>query len=126
MKSLLKAFGYLIRGFWQGLSVCRAMVGNLIFLALIIFFLALFFYGDKKDIPDEAALILSPQGDIVIQKTETMLSSRLMGEASREETLLKDIIDVIDHAKDDQRVKALVLDLQDMGSAASSKLADIG
>jgi protease-4 len=126
MKSLLKAFGYVIRGFWQGLSVCRVMVGNLIFLALIIFFLAIFFYGDKKDIPDEAALILSPQGDIVIQKTETMLSSRLMGKASREETLLKDIIDVIDHAKDDQRVKALVLDLQDMGSAASSKLADIG
>ena len=126
MKSLLKAFGYLIRGFWQGLSVCRAMVGNLIFLALIIFFLSIFFYSDKKDIPDEAALILSPQGEIVIQKTETMLSSRLMGEASREETLLKDIIDVIDHARDDQRVKALVLDLQDMGSAASSKLADIG
>ena len=126
MKSLLKAFGYLIRGFWQGLSVCRVIIGNLVFLALIILFLSLFFYGDKKDIPDEAALILSPQGDIVIQKTETMLSSRLMGEASREETLLKDIIDVIDHAKDDQRVKALVLDLQDMGSAASSKLADIG
>ena len=126
MKSLLKAFGYLIRGFWQGLSVCRVIIGNLVFLALIILFLSLFFYGDKQDIPDEAALILSPQGDIVIQKTETILSSRLMGEASREETLLKDIIDVIDHAKDDQRVKALVLDLQDMGSAASSKLADIG
>ena len=30
-----------------------------------------------------------------------MLSSRLMGEASRRETLLKDIIDVIDHAKDE-------------------------
>ena len=67
MKSLLKAFGYLIRGFWQGLSVCRVIIGNLVFLALIILFLSLFFYGDKKDIPDEAALILSPQGDIVIQ-----------------------------------------------------------
>ena len=49
-----------------------------------------------------------------------------MGEAIREETLLKDIIDVIDHAKDDQRVQALVLDLHDMGNAATSKLADIG
>ena len=55
-----------------------------------------------------------------------MLSSRLMGEASRKETLLKDIIDVIDHAKDDQRVKLLVLDLHDMGNAATSKLSDIG
>ena len=126
MKSLLKALGYLIRGFWQGLSVCRVIIGNLLFLALIILFLSIFFYDGKNEIPDAAALILSPQGDIVIQKTETMLSSRFMGEAGREETLLKDIIDVIDHAKDDRRVKALVLDLKDMGSAATSKLADIG
>ena len=126
MKSLVKAIRWVIGGFWQGLSVCRVIVGNLIFLALIILFLAIFFYDGKKDLPDEAALLLSPQGDIVIQKTETMLSSRLMGEASREETLLKDIIDVIDHARDDQRVKALVLDLHDMGNAATSKLAEIG
>ena len=126
MKSLLKAFRYLIRGFWQGLSVCRVIVGNLIFLALIVLFLSIIFYDGKKDLPDKAALILAPQGDIVIQKTETMLSSRLMGEASREETLLKDIIDVIDHAKDDHRVKAMVLDLHDMGNAGTSKLADIG
>jgi len=126
MKLLFKAFRYVIRGFWQGLSVCRVIVGNLIFLALIVLFLSILFYDVKKDLPDQAALILAPQGDIVIQKTETMLSSRLMGEASRKETLLKDIIDVIDHAKDDQRVKALVLDLHDMGNAATSKLADIG
>ena len=126
MKSLFKAFQYVIRGFWQGLSACRVIVGNLIFLALIVLFLSILFYDGQKDLPDQAALILAPQGDIVIQKTETMLSSRLMGEASRKETLLKDIIDVIDHAKDDQRVKVLVLDLHDMGNAATSKLADIG
>ena len=126
MKSLFKAFQYVIRGFWQGLSACRVIVGNLIFLALIVLFLSILFYDGQKDLPDQAALILAPQGDIVIQKTETILSSRLMGEASRKETLLKDIIDVIDHAKDDQRVKVLVLDLHDMGNAAISKLADIG
>ena len=69
MKSLLKALGYLIRGFWQGLSVCRVIIGNLLFLALIILFLSIFFYDGKNEIPDAAALILSPQGDIVIQKT---------------------------------------------------------
>ena len=126
MKSLFKAFRYLIRGFWQVLSACRVIAGNLILLALIVLFISIFFYDGKKDIPNEAALILAPQGDIVIQKTETVLSSRLMGEASQEETLLKDIIDVIDHARDDQRVKVLVLDLQDMGRAATSKLNDIG
>ena len=126
MKTLFKAFRYLIRGFWQGLSACRVIAGNLIVLVLIVLFISIFFYDGKEDIPNDAALILAPQGDIVIQKTETVLSSRLMGEASQEETLLKDIIDVIDHARDDHRVKVLVLDLQDMGRAATSKLNDIG
>lgn len=126
MKSLFKAFHYLISGFWRGLSVCRIIVGNLIFLAVIILLLSIFFYNGEKDFPDEAVLVLSLQGDIVIQKTETVLASRLLGEVSQEETLLKDVIDVIDHAKEDQRVKALVLKLDDMGAAATSKLAEIG
>ena len=54
MKSLVKAIHWLISGFWQGLSVCRVIVGNLIFLALIILFLSIFFYDGKKDFPDEA------------------------------------------------------------------------
>jgi len=126
MKTLIKAIRYFISGFWRGLSVCRVIVGNLIFLTLVILLISLFFYDREKDLPDRAALILSLKGDIVIQKTETMLSSRLLGEASREETLLRDVIDVIDYAGDDQRIQALVLDLRDMGSAGPSKLADIG
>ncbi len=126
MKSIFNAIRYVIRGFWHSLSICRVIVGNLIFLALIVLFLSIFFYDGKKKLPDQAALFLAPKGDIVIQKTETMLSSRLMGEASRKETLLKDIVDVIDHAKEDHRVKALVLELHEMGNAATSKLANIG
>jgi protease-4 len=126
MKSIFKFFHYLIKGFWNGLSTFRIIVGNLLFLALIVLFLSIFFYDGKKDIPNEAALIVSPQGEIVIQRTETVLTSRLMGEASREETLLKDIIDVIEHARDDHRVKVLVLDLHEMGRTATSKLSEIG
>ena len=126
MKSIFKAFRYLFSGFWHGLSVCRVIVGNLIFLALIVLLLSIFFYDGQKDFPDKAALILSLQGDIVIQKTETVFASRMLGEASRQETLLKDVIDVIEHAEKDPRVKVLVLKLSEMGSAATSKLADIG
>jgi protease-4 len=126
MKSILKFFHYLIRGFWRGLSTFRVIVGNLLLLAVIVLFVSIFFYDGKKDIPDGAALIVSPRGEIVIQRTETVLTSRLMGEASREETLLKDIIDVIEHARDDHRVKVLVLDLNEMGRAATSKLTEIG
>jgi len=116
----------LISGFWHGLSVCRVVAGNLLFLALIIFLISIFFYDAGKGFPGRAALILSLRGDIVEQKTETMLSNRLFGEAAREETRLQDVIDVIDYAAEDQRVQALVLDLNDLGRAGISKLHDIG
>ncbi|CAB1078694.1 hypothetical protein JY97_17745 [Alkalispirochaeta odontotermitis] len=126
MKSLFKAIRYLFRGFWHGLSVLRVVVGNLLFLALIVFLLSIFLHGSDQDLPDEAALVLSLRGDIVEQKTETMLSNRLFGEAAQEETLLKDVLDVIDYAAEDPRVKLLVLDLRHLGRAGISKLLDIG
>jgi len=126
MKSLFKAIRYLIRGFWHGLSVLRIFVGNLLFLALIVFLLSIFLQGSDQDLPDQAALVLSLRGDIVEQKTETMLSNSLLGEAAQEETLLKDVLDVIDHAAEDSRVKLLVLDLRYLGRAGISKLLDIG
>lgn len=126
MKNLFKAISYLIGGFWRGLSVCRTVAGNLLFLALIILLISIFFYDAEKGFPDRAALVLSLHGNIVEQKTETVLSNRLFGEAAREETCLKDVIDVIDYAGDDQRVQAMVLDLNDMGQAGISKLHDIG
>jgi protease-4 len=126
MKSIFKFFGNLIRGFWHGLTVCRVIIGNLIFLVLLIFLFSILFYDSENDFPDEAALILSLQGDIVIQESETVISGRMFGDSPREETLLQDVLDAIEHAGDDQRIQALVLDLHDMGSAGVSKLQEIG
>ena len=121
MKSLFKLIGNLIRGFWHGLTVFRVSISNIIFLVLIIFFFSIIFYDSEKALPDKAALMLSLQGDIVIQKTQTVLSGSLFGEPARQETLLKDVIDDIDYAGDDERIQMLVLNLRDMGGAGISK-----
>ena len=126
MKTVFKFIGNIIRVFWNGLTVCRVVIGNLIFLVLIIFFLSVIFYDSEKDLPDKAALVLSLQGDIVIQKTASVFSGRFFGETTREETLLKDVIDAIDHAANDERIQALVLDLREMRAVGISKLQYIG
>ena len=77
MKSLFKAIRYLFSGFWHGLSVFRVVIGNLLFLALIVFLLSIFLHDVEKDLPDQAALVLSLRGDIVEQKSETMLPNLL-------------------------------------------------
>jgi protease-4 len=112
--------------FWNSVSILRRFVGNLLFLLLIIFFIALVFFDSGEDVPDGAALILSPEGNIVEQKAESILASDIFGAATREETLLKDVIDVIDFAKDDERIEVMVLDLRKMGKAGISKLQSIG
>ena len=116
----------MIRGLWHGLTLCRVIIGNLLFLVLIVFFFSIIFFDSGKDLPDEAALVLSLQGDIVIQKTETVLSGSLFGEPTQKETLLKDVIDAIDYAGNDKRIQVLVLNLRDMGAAGISKLQYIG
>jgi protease-4 len=93
---------------------------------VVILVLSIFLFSGGKQVPDGAALILSPSGNIVEQKTASLLSNQMFGDAVQAETLLKDIIDVIDYARDDQRIKAMMLDLRDMGGAGPSKLQDIG
>lgn len=112
--------------FWNGVSATRRIVGNLLFLLLVVFLISVIFFKSSEDVPEGVALILSPEGDIVEQKSETMFSSHIFGEAAKDETLLKDIIDVIDFAKEDQRVAVLVLDLRKMKGAGISKLQAIG
>jgi protease-4 len=126
IKSLFRSLRRILRLFWEGVSIVRRFVGNLLFLLLVILFLSIFFFDRGREVPDSAALILSPSGYIVEQKTASILSNQLIGDAAQAETLLKDIIDVIDYAKDDQRIKALVLDLRNLAGAGPSKLQDIG
>ena len=112
--------------FWNGVSTLRRFVGNALFLLVLIFVISIVFFDSGDEVPDGAALVLSPQGNIVEQETETMLSSDIFGDAARKETLLKDIINVIDYARDDDRIQVMVLDLRKMASAGISKLGDIG
>jgi protease-4 len=62
----------------------------------------------------------------VIQKTQTALAGSLFGEPAQQETLLKDVIDAIDYAGNDERIQILVLNLHHMGAAGISKLQYIG
>ena len=111
--------------FWNSVTTLRRFVGNVLFLLLVIVLIAIVFFKGTEDVPDGAALILSPEGDIVEQQTESMLASDLLGDAARAETLLQDVIDGIDFARDDDRIEVLVLDLRKMGTAGISKLQSI-
>ena len=104
----------------------RRLVANVAFVALLVFLLSLVFGEKSAKIPESAVLVLAPAGVIVEQRSESLLSSELLGEDVTAETVLKDVIDALDHAGQDPRIKAVLLDLTKLQGAGFSKLQDIG
>jgi protease-4 len=101
-------------------------VSNIIFVAIVVFLLSLVFGGKGANLPETAVLVLAPAGDIVEQRSEDLLSSELVSDEVTAETALKDILDALEHAKSDSRIKAVLLDTGKLKGAGLSKLQDIG
>ena len=122
----MRVIGRLLRGLWHTLDGVRKVL-HLVLLLFIFGILLLALRDSVPYLPHEAALVLSPQGDIVEELSGDPLDraiGRVTGEG-RPETRLQDLIDVIDRAAGDDRVTALVLDLEGMGGAGLPKLQDV-
>jgi protease IV len=82
---------------------------------------------DQPRIPVSAALLLEPQGVIVDQLSGDAFEraiARAQGIALQE-TLLRDLIEALRAAKDDARIKVVVLKLDAMSGAGLSKLQEL-
>jgi protease-4 len=110
----------------RGLDQSRRLFVNVLFLALVVALLAAAFAGGPK-VPKGAALVVAPKGNIVEQRTSRSprdLAAGLAGGGQDEETLLKDVLDALAAAKDDERISAVYLNLDDMGGAGMTILED--
>jgi len=122
--------GAALRGFlgilWQLLDGVRKLL-HLILLLTIAGFLVAAFHTSIPSVPKSAALVIAPEGELVEQLATDPLR-RAFGQASggpSPETLLKDVTDAIDAAKNDSRIKLIVLDLAQMDKSGLSKLQEI-
>ncbi len=122
--------GAALRGFlgilWRLLDGVRKVL-HLILLLTIAGFLVAAFHTSIPSVPKSAALVIAPEGELVEQLATDPLR-RAFGQASggpSPETLLKDVTDAIDAAKNDSRIKLIVLDLAQMDKSGLSKLQEI-
>ena len=112
---------------WRGIDAARRVFVNLLFVALVIALLVVLVSDDDPDIADTTALVIAPKGQLVEQLTGQSIQ-RAVDEARGAvppETLLKDVIDAIEAGKDDDRVQALVLNLNSFGGGRMTKLQDL-
>ena len=115
---------------WRVVDVTRRLVFNLLFLFFLMIFLMVLLVGEEEEVPEGAALVLAPEGEIVEQLSyvppAVLLLREGVEEEVKEETLLRDLIDAIELAREDERIGALVLDLDQLTRAGLSKLQEIG
>ncbi|HET7921319.1 MAG TPA: signal peptide peptidase SppA [Gammaproteobacteria bacterium] len=119
---------HIFGGIWHAWDfVCRSAINVVVTILLIVFLVAVF-ASHKIEVPSSAALVVDPQGDLVEQfsgdPAERALN-RMMGREQRPQTRLRDVVASINHAKDDKRIKALVLETDGLESAGMSDLQDI-
>jgi protease-4 len=125
--SIASSIGSFFLLVWRILDGIRKVL-SLILLLVIFGFLLAALHTSMPAVPRSAALVIDPQGELVEQLSIDPLR-RAVGEASgggAPETLLRDVTDAIQAAKDDERIKLIVLDLSSLAPSGLSKLQEVG
>ena len=115
----------LVRGAWKILVAIKDL---LVLIAILIFFAVLFAAlnarsGNAKI--GTGALLLKLDGSIVEQPQDIAPFAVLSGRDVAHEFRLRDVVRAIDAARDDNRVKAVVLDLDGFGGGYPAALDEV-
>lgn len=117
----------LFRGLWNALNFTRRLVFNLIFLILLVAFVAAFL-GGRPTLAPRTVLVLDPKGAIVEQYSSDPSQRALASATGTEvkEVQLRDVLRVIDAAAKDARIERIALIPDEIERAGISTLREIG
>lgn len=120
-------FGRFFRFLGRSIDTLRVFLGRLIFLIIIVV-LAVFLFSSPEQInvPENSLVVLAPKGNIVEQPSLIDASSLLLGADEIVDTPLRDILDTLARARQDDRVRGVILDLREMGGVSPANLERIG
>ena len=128
MASIRSALTRFFLGIWYVIDGTRKLVLNFIFLLILYFVvLAVIDTDDTVIIKQDTALVLRPYGKIVEQYSGTPLDRILQQatEQERSETRLRDIVEAITRARDDDRIVRLVIVPTNMWRIGMASLLEI-
>jgi len=122
-------FVHIFGGMWKIWDlICRSIINLVITLTVLILLIGSM-ASRHPLVPGSAALVVDIHGRVVEQvsgEPGQRALDRLLGQKHQQETRLRDVVEAIERARDDKRIKALVLATDDMQGAGLSKLQDIG
>ena len=114
----------LISAFWRALNGLRKVLHLLLLLFIFLIFFGVISGEAPQLLPQEAVLRIQPVGSLV-EQIEGDPYDRAVAELFGDEqpqTLVHDIVDALDYARDDDRIKAVHLELSSLWGSGLSKL----
>ncbi|MCK7592484.1 signal peptide peptidase SppA [Pseudomarimonas salicorniae] len=117
----------LIRGFWDALNFGRRLVLNLLFVLLLVIFLAALFQSAPVLQP-QTALVLAPNG-VLVEQYSAAPFERAVGKLTGDgvpEVQLRDLLRAIDAAAKDSRIDRIVLRPDTLMGAGFASLREVG
>ena len=117
--------------FWQRVTTARSLAANLLFLLIVLIVLVAIlgsiFSGSELPDPEGKALVLDPQGPIVEQVSGSLdpLDLVLYGPPTRGVNA-RDLLFALKTAKEDDRIKHIILKLDNIDGTGQTVLYDVG
>ncbi|GLS25461.1 signal peptide peptidase SppA [Marinibactrum halimedae] len=115
-------------GIWKLVTWVRVTVLNLLFLLIALLVVASLWPEPGVEIKENTALVIAPTGILVDERSYVDPMAQLLEQNNKEEseTVVSDVIEAIEAAKHDSRVKEIVLELDGFMGGGISKLEEIG
>jgi protease IV len=131
MKDLIFAILNIFKYVGKIFIFVRNVLFNVVLLTFVVFLLLAIIPKEVSHIPSQSILRLDILGDIVEEKrvygsVEKLFGDTVDPDAAEPETVLQDILDIIENAATDDRIVALLLNLKHMENAGLNQLQTIG
>ena len=119
----------LLKGIWRvlsGISRVITVLAPLVFVAIfVIAFSAGLSDSTPEPLPEKAALLIAPSGPLVEDAPPVDPVSVFLNQDYDQPTLLNDLVRAIRWAAEDDRITALVLDLENLAGPSTSQTLEI-
>lgn len=115
-------------GLWDAVNFTRRLAFNLLFLVLLVFFLAILVSGDRVNpVSDRTTLVIAPEGRLVEQYSLDPASRALAQLTGRPaaEVQLRDLLRAIEAAKDDDRIERVLLRVDRLQPTGFASLREV-
>lgn len=128
MKSLFSKLGWLFSKTWGLLDGTRRALMNLVVLLLIVIVVTALWTRGPKPLADKTTLVLKLDGNLVEQfsgSPREQLMAQAQGSSTTRQTRLRDVLAALDTAAKDDKISAVLLDVEDLGGAGFAGLHEV-